>query len=139
ATLQIGNGGTTGTLGTNQVFNDGTLAFNRSDTFTVNNSLSGNGALRKDGAGTLILTADSNLAGGATVTGGTLQLGNGGVTGGIGDVPMSVSNGATLAFNHGNDISFSGVISGQGGVLKSGTGRTQLNGNSTYFGPTLVP
>ncbi len=42
-TLQIGNGGTTGTLSGN-VTNNGILAFNRSDNFSYNDVISGPGA-----------------------------------------------------------------------------------------------
>ena len=41
--LQIGNGGTIGTLGTGAVVNNGTLTFNRSNAFTVANAISGTG------------------------------------------------------------------------------------------------
>src|SRR5207248_10866802 len=40
-TLQIGNGGTSGTLGSGAVTDSGTLSFNRSDTITVGNTISG--------------------------------------------------------------------------------------------------
>ena len=42
-TLQIGNGGTTGNLGTGAVTNNSALAFNRSNSLTVANAISGSG------------------------------------------------------------------------------------------------
>ena len=55
STLQIGNGGTTGTLATN-VLVDGTLSFNRSDAYTYDKNTSGsNGAVSILG-GTISLT-----------------------------------------------------------------------------------
>ncbi|HEY4254478.1 MAG TPA: autotransporter-associated beta strand repeat-containing protein, partial [Roseomonas sp.] len=52
-------------------------------TFTVAQILGGNGPIEKLGAGTLILTGTNTYAGGTTISAGTLQLGNGGTTGGI--------------------------------------------------------
>ena len=46
-TLQIGAGGTSGTLGTGAVVDNATLQFNRSDTLTFSNVVSGTGALTR--------------------------------------------------------------------------------------------
>ncbi|WP_273793989.1 autotransporter-associated beta strand repeat-containing protein, partial [Brucella anthropi] len=68
-----------------------------------------------------------------TISGGVLQIGNGGTAGSIvGDV---VNNG-TLAFNRNNSLDFSGVISGSGGVQQLGTGTLTLSGTNTYTGGT---
>src|SRR5439155_4178495 len=53
-TLQIGAGGTTGSIAGN-ITDNATVAFNRSDALTYSGVLSGSGALTKDGAGTLHL------------------------------------------------------------------------------------
>ena len=58
-TLQVGAGSTTGTLGAGNVTNNGTLAFNRSNDFTVSNAITGTGALTKQGAGNLTLSTTS--------------------------------------------------------------------------------
>src|SRR5581483_12281209 len=57
-TLQVGNGGTTGQLGPGAVVvqSNGTLAFNRSDTVTISNTVTGAGGVRQLGSGTLIIT-----------------------------------------------------------------------------------
>ena len=47
-TLQLGNGGTTGTLGTGAVVNNGGLDVNRSDALTVSNDISGTGTVDQD-------------------------------------------------------------------------------------------
>ena len=53
-TLQIGDGGTSGTLGTGNVTNCGILAFNRTDALTVPNAITGSAGslVRQDGTGT---------------------------------------------------------------------------------------
>ncbi len=53
--LQIGNGGTTGTLGTGNVTLHGTLAFKRSDQITVSNAIVGPGTVNQEGTGNTIL------------------------------------------------------------------------------------
>jgi fibronectin-binding autotransporter adhesin len=133
-TLQLGDGGTVGSI-IGDVANNGTLAFNRSDSVTFAGAISGNGATRQIGVGTLILTGANTYAGGTFISGGTLQLGNGGTTGSIiGDV----TNNGTLAFNRADSITFGGVVSGSGAVNQAGSGTTILTGANTYTGGTFI-
>jgi outer membrane autotransporter protein len=133
-TLQIGNGGAIGSI-TGNVADNGTLAFDRSDTSTFAGVISRSGGLTQSGSGTLILTGANTYTGGTTIGAGTLQIGNGGTTGSItGNV---VVNG-TLAFDHSDTLTFAGVISGSGGVNQIGSGTTILTGTSSYTGPTVV-
>jgi fibronectin-binding autotransporter adhesin len=85
STVQIGNGGTTGTLGTGSVTFNSTdsLVFNRSDSLTVTNSMQRNGfgakgTIIQDGTGTTTLAGDGASAnsydGALTVRRGTLVL-----------------------------------------------------------------
>lgn len=134
-TLQIGNGGTTGTLGGNISLVGGTLAFNRSDSITYAGSLSGGGALVKSGSGTLTLTGANSYTGGTTITAGTLQIGNGSTSGSISG---AISNAGTLTFNRSDALTYGGAISGSGSVFKYGTGTLTLTGASTYTGLTSV-
>ena len=73
-TLQIGAGGTNGSLGTASVVNNGTLSFNRSDDVTISNTISGTGLLTKLGANTLTLTANNTYNDVTTIDAGTLIL-----------------------------------------------------------------
>ncbi|QEL26192.1 autotransporter outer membrane beta-barrel domain-containing protein [Bosea sp. F3-2] len=133
-TLQLGSGGTSGSI-LGDVANNGTLAFNRSDTATFSGAISGSGAVRQIGTGTTILTGNSGYTGGTTISGGTLQLGSGGTSGSIlGDV----ANNGVLAFNRSDAVTFSGAISGSGAVRQIGTGTTILTGTNSYFGDTTV-
>lgn len=136
-TLQIGGGGTTGSL-TGNVAASGTLAFNRSDALSYHGLISGSGALQKLGAGTLTLTADHTFTGVTTISGGTLQLGTGGTAGRLASNSITVGSGATLAISRSDDLTVSALISGAGGFTKSGAGTLTLTGNNTYGGGTTV-
>jgi fibronectin-binding autotransporter adhesin len=72
-TLQLGNGGTSGSIIGN-VTNNATLAFNRSDAATFTGIVSGSGSVSQVGTGTTILTAANSYTGGTAVNGGTLQI-----------------------------------------------------------------
>ena len=75
-TLQIGNGGTTGTLGTGPVIDDAALRINRSNAITVANAISGSGTLTQAGSGTTTLSGGTGntYTGLTTVSAGTLNL-----------------------------------------------------------------
>ncbi|WP_421591349.1 autotransporter outer membrane beta-barrel domain-containing protein [Shinella sp. M27] len=133
-TLQLGDGGTTGSI-LGDITDNGILAFNRADVVTFDGVISGNGAVEQVGSGTTILTADNSYTGGTTITAGTLQLGDGGTTGGIlGDV----ANDGVLAFNRSDNVIFSGLISGNGGIEQAGTGKTTLTADNTFEGNTKI-
>ncbi|MGX5839465.1 autotransporter outer membrane beta-barrel domain-containing protein [Mesorhizobium sp. ArgA1] len=133
-TLQLGNGGTTGSI-IGDVTDNGTLAFDRSDDATFAGTISGSGAVVQQGSGTTILTADSSYAGGTTISAGTLQLGNGGMSGSI---TGNVTNNGTLVFDRSNGLILAGVISGSGGVVQQGSSTTALTGDNTYSGGTTI-
>jgi autotransporter family porin len=72
-TLQFGDGGATGSV-LGDVTNNGTLAFNRSDSFTYANVISGTGNLIKSGTGDLSIVGSNVYTGNTTVRAGTLQF-----------------------------------------------------------------
>ena len=74
ATAQFGNGGTTGsTIGS--ITNNGTVAFNRSNSVSYAAVISGGGTLEQRGSGTLILSGANTFTGATTISSGTLQIG----------------------------------------------------------------
>jgi fibronectin-binding autotransporter adhesin len=75
-TLQIGDGRTSGTLGTGTVdLTGGTLLFNRSDALVVTNTIIGMGRLAQEGIGSTVLQGDaSNHTSHTDVRRGTLVL-----------------------------------------------------------------
>jgi len=103
--------------------------------------ISGITSLTKTGTGLLTITNSNAYTGSTTISGGTLQLGDGtvGHDGSLATSSVSVS-GATLAYNLAGSQTPSYSITGTGGKLvKSGTGTLTLSGtNKSYTGSTTV-
>ena len=89
-TLQIGGGGTTGSLVGN-VTDNAVLAFNRSDNVDFSGAISGTGGLTKHGAGALTLSGTNTYSGATSVKAGALF-----VNGRLGKTTVSVDGGAML-------------------------------------------
>ena len=92
-------------------------------------------SLTKVGGGTLILTAANSYSGGTTISGGTLQLGNGGITGSI---TGNVINNGFFAINRSDAFTFGGTVSGTGAFRQLGTGTTILTADNNYGGGTTI-
>ncbi len=159
-TMQIGNGGTTGTLNSGAVVNQGTLVFNRSNDYAVANLISGAGLLRNIGAGTLTLSGASTYTGATEITGGTINFANlgnlgagtqillagGGLVWGTGNTAdisartVTIGTGGTTLNTNGNNVTLANSIgnNGAGGISKSGTGVLTLGGANLYTGDTNV-
>lgn len=105
-------------------------------TGVISNSL-GVLSVTKSNSSTWTLTNANTYTGTTTVSGGTLQIGNGGTSGSIASTGGVVDN-ATLAFNRSDSLAVANVISGTGAVVQAGTGTTTLSGANTYTGNTLV-
>jgi fibronectin-binding autotransporter adhesin len=133
-TLQLGNGGSNGSIAGNVVDN-GKLAFDRSNAATFGGVVSGSGALAQNGNGTLTLTGTNSYSGGTTIGSGTLQLGNGGTTGAI---VGNVADNGTLSFDRSDAVTFGGMVSGTGSLVQNGSGTLVLTGANTYSGGTTI-
>lgn len=110
STLQVGSGGSAGTLVGNVVAN-GTLAFYRTDDQTFSGNVSGEGRLLKLGANTLTLTGTNTASGttgvtflGTVIADGTLRLAQGAslkygtsVGGNLAHATLRIDHGATAS------------------------------------------
>ncbi len=169
-TLQVGDGGANGGLGTGNVTvgANATLAFNRNDSHSVSNIISGAGTVSQIGSGSTTLTGNNTYTGTTNINNGTLvagvadvastsgALGNGGnVTFGGGTLQYTAatsgntsdysgriknSTSAVSLDTNGQDVTMEGVIdtSNTGGLTKLGTGNLTMTGANTYTGNTTV-
>jgi autotransporter-associated beta strand protein len=87
--LNIGNGGTGGTLSSGAVTNNATLNFNRSDELVVSSPISGTtGTINQVGSGSTVLSGVSTYSGQTNINAGKLV-----VTGSLNNSPVAVNNG----------------------------------------------
>ena len=167
ATLTLAGGGETiGALAGagNVVLNSYNLTTggnNGSSTFSGVIAGTGSG-ITKAGTGTFTLTGNNTYTGSTSVSAGTLRLNrNGGAIADTSDV--TVASGATIQFDQNETLgslagagnvnlstftlttggsntstSLSGVVSGSGNLIKTGTGTFTLSGANSYTGTTAV-
>ena len=129
---------------------------------TLTGSITGSGGLIKNGAGTLVLGGAAGYSGGTVVNAGTLQTsasnlfgatstltvaagaafdiaGSSQTLGSISGDGSVLLGGGTLTTGANNASSvFGGVISGNGSLVKTGSGVLTLTGANTYSGGTSV-
>jgi autotransporter-associated beta strand protein len=121
-TLQIGNAGTTGTMGSGAVSNSGTLVFNRTNTYTLasGNLVTGAGAVTLANTGAVATSVDNqfNTTGalnfGATngsTTVSSLDLSNGGSSFGSLNVVTNSASANTITIGAGRTLNISGAVS----------------------------
>lgn len=157
-TLQIGAGGSTGSIAGNLV-NNARVAFNRSEALTYSRLISGSGTLVNEGPGTVTLTGTNTFTGGTVLQSGTLSLGSAGALGSSGTISFT---GGTLQFTSANATDYSGrfstaasqaykldtngenvtlgesLTSPGGSLEKLGTGTLTLSGSNSFAGGTAL-
>jgi len=136
--LQVGNGGTVGSLGMGAISVAAVLAVKRSDNYLIADNIAGTGQLWQTGSGTTILTGTNSYVGATTISAGALQIGNGGSMGTLGSGAVSVATGSSLTFNRSDTWAVSNAISGAGTVTQFGSGTVILTGANSYSGTTTI-
>ena len=107
----------------------GTFETEAGTTLTHAGIISGPGQLTKDGAGTLKLTGLNSYTGGTLVLGGELVVDTDSLPGDV-----TVDSGAFLTFEQDTDGTYTGVISGAGGVRVNGDGTLTFTALQAYDG-----
>ena len=150
-TLQIGVGGTIGSIGNTAIADSGTLVYDRSDYIAQNPVISGSGNVTQSGGGTLFLSNAANTYTGiTTINSGILSVNTlalGGAASGIGKATNAAAN---LVFN-GGILQYTGAADGTtdhaftigsgatGGFDSSGSLAVTLSGGLTAgSGATLI-
>jgi autotransporter-associated beta strand protein len=142
--LQVGNGGATGTLGGSPVTDNTTLVIDRSNTYLLNNGISGAGALIANGPGYVILSGVNTYHGNTYISNGIIKLGASEVIPDATTVPGTVGaliiNGPSSALDlNGFNETVNELLGASGFVTNSATsGTSQLtvgdSNNITYGG-----
>jgi fibronectin-binding autotransporter adhesin len=137
--LQVGAGGTAGSLSTSStITNNGTLVFSRSDNISQGTdfstaAISGSGNISKLGAGTLTLTANNTYTGKLAVGAGAVSVSSdariGATPGASTADAITLSNGGKLLTTTGFSFNANrGITLGAGGgVLEVSSGQTTVN------------
>lgn len=153
----LSNLGGTGTINVGQAG----LAVTPTGENVFTGTIAGTGGLTMNGTGTLVLGNANNFTGATTVSQGTIRLGTEGAlpTGtavslgaaatldlnghaatlsqltGAGEIALGT---ASLTISQSTSTTFTGEISGTGGLVKSGTGVLTLGGANDFTGATTV-
>ncbi|MGA2176597.1 MAG: autotransporter-associated beta strand repeat-containing protein [Verrucomicrobiota bacterium] len=131
ATLQVGNGLGTGSLGTGDISDGGALIYNRTGVVTNAGAISGNGGLTVRGGATVYLAASNSYAGATLVSNSVLVVGVGGTNGSLGTLEsVTLTNGGALAFDRSDTIiNFVSIVGTNGTLIQAGSGTLVITNN----------
>ena len=126
-TLQIGNGGTTGSISNTGTVTDSTsLVFNRSNNLTYSGTISGNGTLTQKGGGILTLSGTNSYKGTTTLAAGELGVNSAGA---LNSTSSLIFTGGSLQYNTSNTLGdYSARIANSSSAISIDTN----NKNVTY-------
>jgi len=137
-TLQVGNGGATGTLGTNNVANSGALIFNSSAAVVAPTTISGSGNVAKLGSGTLTFSNANSYAGGTLLAQGIIQV-NSNVAFGTGTITNdSGANNARILLGNGVTVTNSFIANTVNPGVSTGLIMVNDNTSATFTGPISI-
>jgi len=137
-TIQLGNGGNSGDIGTGTVTNNGKLIVNRGGTFALTNLIVGTGSVEINGTATVSMgtsTAANTYSGGTTVNGGNLIASgpNNASYGTVGTGLLTINNSGKVTVTSDNALwSASGITINAGGNLDIS------NGVSMHLRPLIL-
>ena len=124
-TLQVGNGGGTGSVGNGPVVNNATLLYDRTGNFNVPNGMSGSGTTIQAGGGVLTYAGTNTSSGTLLVSSGNVALAASGYV----SSPVSIAAGAAFDVTLNPLFSFNQSVSGSGTIF----------GAANFTGGTISP
>ena len=137
-TLQVGNGGANGTLGTNNVANSGALVLNSSAAVVAPITISGSGNVAKLGSGTLTFSNANSYTGGTLLAQGIIQV-NSNVAFGTGTITNdSGANNARIILGNGVTVTNSFVANTVNPSASTGLIMVNDNTSATFTGPISI-
>jgi autotransporter-associated beta strand protein len=121
--------GASGTLGTGDTTDNGTLAFNRTGSYTYGGNITGSGTIVKNAGGAVTLTGACTYSGATTIGAGALLVDN--------------TNASAITVNSSGVLGGTGVLGGAvtvktGGTLALGTGTLSVSNNVSITGNVSV-
>lgn len=131
--MSIGAGGTVGSI-TGNIIANGTIQFNRSDSYTYADIISGTGNLIKAGIGTTTLTGNNSYNGATLVNGGALRASQ---SNAFGTSIINIATNSTIEMIGGLTINNNFTING-GGVSNGGAIRSLSDSNTINGAMSLV-
>ena len=139
STLQIGAGGSSGSLGGGSVVNSGALVWNRTGSVTNSSVISGGGSLSVSNNETVALAGDSpTYSGSVGIDTGVLQIGVGGTNGSIGVASVTVANNGGIAFSRSDTVTNGITLVGTGRLIQQGPGVLILTNTIANNGTTII-
>jgi autotransporter-associated beta strand protein/T5SS/PEP-CTERM-associated repeat protein len=135
--LQVGAGGTTGSIVGNLV-NNSSLIFNRSNASTYSGIISGTGTIQNAGVGTTTLTGQTSYAVPLIATAGRLIVGSTASVNGFSTTgSVAAASGATLELNSKGLAYVNGLSTLTGGTIRAANG-VSLGAGATVVGTGAV-
>lgn len=120
-TLRVGDGGTTGSIGSGAINNNGTLAFKRTDSTTIANVINGSGSVIVE-TGSVALTAANGYTGTTTIKNGATVKING-------NTSLGSTSGDKVVVESGGTLDIGGAATAN--TLNLGAKHLEIAGNGT--------
>ncbi len=112
--------------------NNGAIGFNQSSSGTFGGNISGVGSVLIDGSGPVTFSGTNTYTGGTSVSSGSTLIGT------TRSLQGSIFDSGLVQFNQTTAGTYSGIISGTGGVEIGGVGPITFTGANVYTGGTVV-